>query len=241
MKAQTIISIVFATLLGGYLLFAMIFFPAQVGYPVCSEICIRVNDQSERSFVSEKELREYIATTCGELVGDSISYKQLSMLEETLKKHPMLRRANVWCSPEGALHLKVSQRVPVLRVLADENYFVDSDRRVMPVRSTTASYVPVVTGRVSQHLAKGELFDFVCWLEKQDYWQAQIAQINVVRPQMIELVPRVGSGVIILGSLDDYESKLKKLKKLYKDGFSKFGWNEYKEIDLRFKGQVVCR
>lgn len=241
MKAQTIISIVFATLLGGYLLFAMVFFPAQASYPVCSEICITLDARAERSFVSERELREYIATTCGELVGDSISYKQLALLEETLKKHPMLRQANAWCSPEGALHLTVTQRIPVLRVMADENYFVDTDRRVMPVRSTTASYVPVVTGRVPQHFAKEELFDFVCWLEDQDYWRAQIEQINVVNPQMIELVPRVGSGVIVLGPLTDYEAKLKKLRKLYKDGFSKFGWGDYKEIDLRFNGQVVCR
>lgn len=241
MKAQTIISIVFATLLGGYLLFALAYFPGKDRYPVCSGVSIRVEDKDERSFVSEKELQDYIITHCGELVGDSIHYKQLAMLEETLKKHPMLRYADVWCSPEGLLHMTVAQRVPVLRVLADENYFVDSDRRLMPVRSTTASYVPVVTGRVPQHFAKGELYDFVCWLEEQDYWRAQIEQINVVSPQMIELVPRVGSGVIILGSLDDYESKLKKLKKLYRDGFSKFGWNDYKEIDLRFKGQVVCR
>ena len=125
--------------------------------------------------------------------------------------------------------------------MGDENYYVDSDRRRMPVRSTTAAYVPVVTGRVPLRFAAGELYDFVQWMEDDPYWRAQIEQINVISPQRIELIPRVGSGVVVLGSLDNYAGKLRKLKKLYQDGFSSFGWNDYAEVDLRFRGQVVCR
>ena len=89
--------------------------------------------------------------------------------------------------------------------------------------------------------ASGELYDFVLWMEDDPYWRAQIEQINVISPQRIELIPRVGSGVVVLGSLDNYAGKLRKLKKLYQDGFSSFGWNDYAEVDLRFRGQVVCR
>jgi cell division protein FtsQ len=111
----------------------------------------------------------------------------------------------------------------------------------MQVRNSTAAYVPIVTGRVPLRFATGELYDFVLWVEDDDYWRAQIEQIHVVSPKRIELVPRVGSGVIVLGSLENYPLKLRKLKKLYQDGFSSFGWNDYAEVDLRFRGQVVCR
>ena len=241
MRSQHVIAIVFASLLGAYVLFSLVFFPAAHTTTVCREVTVNIEDAGKRNYVTTREIREYLTSSCGSLVGDSIDYALLSDVENKLLKHPMLRTAEAWCSPEGVLHLSVTQRQPVLRVMGDENYYVDSDRRRMPVRSTTAAYVPVVTGRVPLRFAAGELYDFVQWMEDDPYWRAQIEQINVISPQRIELIPRVGSGVVVLGSLDNYAGKLRKLKKLYQDGFSSFGWNDYAEVDLRFRGQVVCR
>lgn len=241
MNAQTVISIVCASLLTAYVLFATTFFPALPTDVRCKEVTIRVEDAGKRAYVTSKELQQYLTDECGSMIGVSADELPLGQIEQTLLKHPMLRRAEAWCSPNGVLNVQVTQREPVLRVMGDDNYYVDSDRRKMPVRTTTAAYVPVVTGRVSQRFVTGELFDFVMWIEQDDYWRSQIEQIHVVSPQRVELVPRVGSGIVILGSLDNYVGKLRKLKKLYQNGFSAFGWTDYAELDLRFKGQVVCR
>ena len=241
MKAQNVISIVFASLLAAYVLFSLVFFPATHTTTVCKEVSISVKDAGVRAYVTPQEIKRYVTSTCGTLVGDSLDYARLSAVEKTLLEHPMLRTAEAWCSPEGVLHLSVTQRQPVLRVMGDENYYIDSDRRRMPVRTSTAANVPIVSGRVSQRFVTGEFFDFVLWTEQDPYWRAQIEQFNIVSPKQIELIPRVGSGVIVLGSLDDYPAKLRKLKKLYQDGFSSFGWNDYAEVDLRFRRQVVCK
>ena len=240
MKAQNVIAIVFASLLAAYVLFSLVFFPA-AHTTICKDLDINVRDADERAYVTTKELRGYLTSNCGPLVGDSINNARLTAVEKTMLGHPMLRTAEAWCSPEGVLHISVTQRQPVLRVMGDENYYVDSDRRKMPVRTTTAAYVPVISGRVPLRFATGELYDFVLWLEQDPYWSAQIEQINIVNNRHIELIPRVGSGVIVLGSLEDYPAKLRKLRKLYQHGFSSFGWNDYAEVDLRFRGQIVCR
>lgn len=153
----------------------------------------------------------------------------------------MVRTATCYPTPGGDIVVRLTQREPKIRIMGADNYYVDADRRIMQVRSTTAADVPIITGHVSQRMAQEELFDFCEWLEDDDFWTAQVEQIHVAGPSRIELVPRVGSGIIILGSLKEYEGKLRKLKVLYQKGFSRFGWKEYKEIDLRFKGQVVCR
>ena len=242
MKTQHIISIVFASLLVAYVLFAMVFFPAARTTTICREVSIDIRDADQRAYVTTREISDYLVGTCGSLIGDSVDHALLSSVEQILVEHPMLRTAEAWCSPEGIIPLSVTQRQPVFRVMGEENYFIDTDRRRMPTRTSTAAYVPVVTGRVPLHFAAGELFDFICWLEQDDYWWAQIEQIHIVSPKRIELVPRVGTGVIVLGTLEDYPAKLRKLRKLYQDGFSSFGWNnDYAEVDLRFRGQVVCR
>lgn len=228
-------------LAGAYVLFTLVFVSPRREQPVCQSMLIELTDSATRQFMTAYEMRQFILRAGLNPEGEQVSEKQCHQLEAVALQHPMVRRASVFCSPAGNVVLRITQREPRLRVLGADNYFVDSDRRIMPVRSTTASDVPIITGHVSQRMVQEELFDFVEWLEDDSFWRAQVAQIHVAGPSRIELVPRVGSGVIILGSLSDYDSKLKKLKTLYNKGFSKFGWKEYREIDLRFKNQIVCR
>ena len=56
----------------------------------------------------------------------------------------------------------------------------------------------------------------------------------------IELIPRVGNHNILLGNINGYEEKFKKLKLFYSEGVKQTGWNNYKEINLKFKDQIVC-
>ena len=73
-----------------------------------------------------------------------------------------------------------------------------------------------------------------------EFWDAQIEQIYVREDQKIELIPRVGDAVIILGKLDNYAEKLDNLYHLYQKGFNVMGWNHYSTIDLQYKNQIVC-
>lgn len=122
-----------------------------------------------------------------------------------------------------------------------ENYYVDNDKRFFPTTINHAAYVPVVSGRVTQSFITNELFDFISFLEMNEFWNAQIEQIYVRDDMKVELVPRVGDGVILLGRLDGYEKKLSNLEKLYVYGFNKLGWDKYSVINLQYEGQVVCK
>lgn len=226
---------------GAYLVFSLVFFRSRREHPVCQQLRIEFADGKQKQYASPEEMRQFILRSGLNPEGSAISDNQCYQIEQLAQQHPMVRTASCYATPAGDVIVRLTQREPKLRVLGADNYFVDSDRKRMEVRSTTAADVPIITGQVSQRMAEEELYDFVEWLEDDDFWTAQVEQIHVAGPNRIELVPRVGSGVILLGSLNGYDRKLKKLKVLYQKGFAKFGWPEYKEIDLRFKGQVVCR
>ncbi len=55
-----------------------------------------------------------------------------------------------------------------------------------------------------------------------------------------ELIPRVGAHQILLGSMDQWEKKLRNLELLYEQGLSKYGWNTYQTISLKYTNQVIC-
>ena len=57
----------------------------------------------------------------------------------------------------------------------------------------------------------------------------------------VDLVPRSGDCTIRFGRLEDEERKFEKLMRFYREGLARIGWEEFRTIDLRYDGQVVCR
>ncbi len=84
------------------------------------------------------------------------------------------------------------------------------------------------------------LINFVEFLRKDSFWGDQIVQIDITRGNEVILIPRVGAGIIRLGTLEGCEEKLDKLFRFYRRGLAYEGWNKYSVIDVRFQGQVVC-
>jgi cell division protein FtsQ len=134
----------------------------------------------------------------------------------------------------------VHQRTPKFRVIGIESFYVDTEKKWMPASPNFSAYVPIVSGRITKSMATGEMFDFVSFLEDNPFWNAQIEQIYVRDDLKIELVPRVGDAIIVLGKLENFKPKLEKLRKLYINGFNTIGWNRYSKIDLQYKDQVIC-
>ena len=158
-----------------------------------------------------------------------------------MKKQPRIKNVECYKTPSGAVCIEITQREPILRVMNNgQGYYIDREGEIMPVSPSFTTYVPVATGAVDETLAKGALYDFALFLRKNAFWNAQIEQIYVDYNEDIELIPRVGNHVILLGKLDNYEFKLNKLLSLYKNGFSRTGWNCYRQINLKYDDQVVC-
>jgi cell division protein FtsQ len=65
--------------------------------------------------------------------------------------------------------------------------------------------------------------------------------VYVTASNEVELVPRVGNHIVLLGGLDSYEKKMNKLEAMYNKGFDITGWNIYSVINLKFKDQVICK
>lgn len=209
--------------------------------PLCETVSIVLTDSAERRFVTEDEMRSYLRQQSLWPVGEKMSDISCARIESSLLNHPMLRTAECYKRPHGELVILLSQRRPLMRVEADEFYYVDTDRRIMPLRASVDVPVIVVKGHIGKQQALGEMFDFVCQLRQMPYWKDEITLIRVVNPKHIELEQPSHKYTIILGSIDNAEQRLQQLHTLYTKGFDHIGWPDYKQIDLRFNGQIVGR
>ncbi len=97
-----------------------------------------------------------------------------------------------------------------------------------------------------KYLYLHKLLNFVMFVEGDSFWQAQILQINLSASEpysepMVEIVPRAGKHIVCLGTLDQAQEGLEKLRLFYHEALAWEGWDGYSYIDLRYKDQIVCR
>lgn len=98
-----------------------------------------------------------------------------------------------------------------------------------------------------------KLINFVNYIGESDFWRSQIVQINVTEPARggrgnylyhepeVELIPRAGDHVVVLGQLDGYEKKLDNLMLFYRQAAPAEGWGKWSRISLKYDNQIVCK
>ena len=88
-----------------------------------------------------------------------------------------------------------------------------------------------------------KLINFVKYIEDDSFWRAEIVQIVAVTISNgdveVELVPRTGDHTVLFGAIEDVEEKFDKLLAFYRNGLENIGWEEYRTISVKYKGQVV--
>lgn len=230
----------FTILVISYFVFSLWYFSGREKAVVCKNLEIIFADSTNIQLISQADIAQILENNELNPIGKTFKNIRTESIEEILHKNPMIKVAECYKIPTGTVTVRVLQRCPKFRVVGFGSYYIDIDRKPMPVSINYAAYVPVVSGRVTVSMVTGKMFDFISYLTENPFWNAQIEQIYVREDQKIELVPRVGDAVIVMGTLDNYQSKLEKLYKLYHKGFNVIGWNKYKVIDLQYKDQVVC-
>lgn len=205
----------------------------------CQRLVCRIMDADERTYVDEAELVALLKRHNAYPVGEYLHRVNLQQMENLVREHPMVRTAECYTSEDGSVRLRITQRVPLLKVItANESYFVDTDRKRMPVREEVRDTVLCVTGKVGEQAAVGYIADFADWLQDNVYWQPRIATLEVQDPRHVRLHQRRKGETILLGELDGYERKLQNAKRFYlqTECISK---PHYTALDLRFRAQVV--
>ena len=209
---------------------------------VCREVNIQVEDGSVKGFLNQEEIKTLLQRSRCYPIGDQMSHVNVRNIEEQLQKNPFVKDVQCYKTQTGLVNIKIDQRLPVIRVMADngDDYYVDEHGNIMP-NTHFASNLGVATGAIQQKYAQKVLKNIGCYLLNTPLWGSQIEQLNVLADGTIEMVPRVGDHIVYLGSPTNLERKLSRLEKFYRYGLSKAGWNKYSYINVEFDNQIICK
>ena len=211
---------------------------------LCKDVClgtqIDINNTNNGSFLWDDDVLSIVEHDYGYFKDSLLVNIDKDSIERVLNKFPIIKKSEVYSSLDGIIHIYIEQKIPVLRVFGRDNYYIDEEGGIMSLSKRYSARVVVATGNISRSYAKNELYHFVMFIRNNDFWNSFIEQIYIKNRDDVILIPKVGMFKINIGSIDNYKENLDKLYLFLTKGIEKKGWNSYKEINLKFKKQVVC-
>lgn len=209
---------------------------------VCKDLELTIKDTTFAGFIKKETITTLLEQNGMYPVGKKLESISTKTLEKILKKHPLIDKAECYKTPSGKVCIEITQRFPILRVMASngDDYYIDNKGIIMPPEAKCIAHRVIVTGKVEKSFAIKDLYKFGVFLQNNDFWNAQIEQVNVLADRSIQLIPRVGDHMIYLGQLEGFETKLERLRIFYIKGLNKVGWNKYSYISLEFNNQIIC-
>ncbi len=240
---KKILSILAVLAFAGYLVYsAVAMTDRHEDIRICRGIDLHISDSLDYGLIDGDMVTSLLQERGLDPVGLSLDRIDIEGIESVLLRHPLVGRAQCYKTAGNMLRINISGKVPLVRVLNNrgQDFYVDSRGEILTQHSL-AVQLPVATGYIDRKFASGDLLDVVNAIDRSEFWKAQVEQINVTREGQIELVPRVGDHLLILGTAQDVEDKLKRLENFYRKGLDNVGWNKYRSISVAYENQVVCK
>ena len=224
-----------------YLVFAFTRFNKPNEKDTCQAVNIVITDSAQASFIDADEVERLLKDSRIYPLGRTMVDINGKAIQQFLLKNPLIADAVCFKAPGGEVNISIKQRLPVVRIMADngEDYFIDNKGSVMP-RVKYAADVVIATGHISHDYARRHLFRLGRHIQNDPFWNDQTEQIHVDPQGNIEIVPRVGDQILNLGKPTDLQKKLENLRTFYEKAMNTVGWNKYARISAEFNNQIVC-
>ena len=201
-------------------------------------------------FVEDKEIEQLIGAAFPNLKSDlPVTEVPLAMIETRLAGHPFIKSAQASIGHKGILTVKIRQHEPIARIAIPmgADGYITTEGLIIPTSPTYTSRVLILVGKYAETLmdqgnvdAMPELMPLIRFITKDEFWSAQVTELEVNKKDDIRLHQQVGKQVIEFGDAQDIVSKFKRIEVLYKEILPRKGWNAYERISVKFKNQIVC-
>ena len=221
-----------------------------------SGIQVTVLDSAERHFVAREDLEKWLDQDYHAYVGLPLDSVNLDRIEKLVLSRSAVKSCEAWLTDDGVLHLEISQREPVVRFDDGHNaYYADADGYIFPLQSRGSVPVTVVDGKLPLRVERGfkgvpedpaqqewlkQVVGMVNYI-KGSVWENNIRQITVDERGNLVLTPWEGRERFLFGEPVRVKEKLLLMRSYYEAVAPSREEGYYGTVDLRYRGQLVCK
>lgn len=205
---------------------------------VCNGVEVTVITDSA-GVLTEKDVELFMQRHATYYAESPVEEVNLAELEAQIAKMPLVASVECYIDREYVICVVVTEVIPVMHVLGgNHDYCVDDNAHQISTPEKLRKGVALVDGRnVSLQFATGELFDLVCYI-RQNGWSSEFTQFRVEAGNKVTMKSDKYGYDVCLGVPDGYVRKFDKLVRFRQ---SVADHAKYKEINLDYYGQVVCK
>lgn len=216
---------------------------------VCRDYSIVIKGKGEKPVIADNEVLQWLRSVAkGNIREQPVTELDLHAMELLVEKNAWVKDAELWFDNRNVLHVVVEERSPLARVFTTSSgsFYLDEELHRLPLKKGWMIELPVFTGFPDRQkwtkrdsLSGKEILELSNYISGDEFWKAQIEQVDMDSRGQFDLVTLVGNNIIRLGKAEELESKFNRLNLFYKKVLSKTGFEKYPVIDVRFKGQIV--
>ncbi|WP_255518101.1 cell division protein FtsQ/DivIB [Fulvivirga sp. M361] len=219
---------------------------------LCKEVVIRIDNQHENFFVDEQDVTNLITDQGAYVViGASFNDLNLKAMEQRVKEERFIKKAEIYKDLKGNILVNVTLRRPFARVIREgrPGEFIALDGAILPPSSKFATRTLLVSGDYVPELIRQDLnetpegkalFKLMNFIDKDKFWKAQVAQIDIDKNLEITMYPQVTKQIVEFGKPENVEDKFRRLKTFYTQILPRKGWNGYRRVNLKYKNQIIA-
>lgn len=219
----------------------------------CTDVKVKIfGIEADEKFVDEKDVFNTIEAVCGaNPVGKASGSFNLRAIEAELQKSDWIKSAQLFFDNAAVLQVKIYEREPVARVFTvnGRTFYIDTALRMLPLSDKFSARLPVFTGFPSENIILSaadssllkDVKDISLAIQKDSFCMAMIDQVDITAQRSFEMIPKIGSQLIVFGNAEDAVTKFEKLKLFYKNIMVQTGWSKYSVINVQYKNQVVAK
>lgn len=216
------------------------------------DISVKMENTQGNHFMDESDILGLMQLNKENLQGASIERVNLKSIEKKIKHDPFIQDAELYSDLKGNVVARVELRRPVARIVRNDgpDGYIAEDGTLMPVSDKFTSRVVLISGTYVRQLLQQDnvretedgklLMELIGRIRGDEFWSAQIAQLDIDSKARIVFFPQVGDERIEFGKPDNQETKFRKLMIFYKEILPRMGWNKYERVNLEYEGQIIA-
>jgi cell division protein FtsQ len=193
-----------------------------------------------QAFITKEEVNNLLKQNLGTLTSVKKVQLDLSKVEKSIAKNPMVGKAEVYATVDGKLVAEISQKKPVARIFnGAKSYYLDYEGNEMPLSQNETARVPLLTGNLTEVDAK-RLTKLLDYIYDDNFLKKNITGLEVYPKGNIVMAARGYDFEIMFGSPINIDRKFDNYKAFLQDAIKDTLTEKYKTINLKFTQQVVC-
>jgi len=225
---------------------------------------VAIHTEDENTFLTKQELLYRLQLK--QLLRKDMPVKalQVQRIERAISAMPEVKHVNVYRHLGAELEIDLTLRKPIARIFnaQGQSYYLDQEGFMMYRSALHTARVLVFSGAIDEpynprihcgFINNGTLkssrkidqiyhiSNYVC---NDPFMHRLIGQVFLDSRGDFILIPLLGDQQIIFGAArsdKEVADKFERLKHFYKEALPHEGWNKYKEISVKYEGQIVCR